>query len=357
MFSIGIIGLPNTGKSTLFKALTKIAVPISAHPFTTINPNKGVIEVKDGRLDRIRELIKPQKTTPALIEFVDIAGLVRDAHLGRGLGNQFLSHITEVNLLLEVARIFENEKVSHVENIIDPERDIEIIKNEILAWDEKIVSNFIGSLEKKMKSAPLDEEIKTVNELARKLKEFLKDGSWLAEKIKGLPQEIQIDTRNLGKEIALLSIKPLVFLFNVTEGKIKNQEKLKLSFPSSLFIDLKKEEEVSGLTDKEREELEVTSCLDDLIVDCYNKLNLITFYTIKGGKETKAYEMERDENIIVAAGKVHSDFQEKFIRAEVLSFKDLVDSGSWQKAKRRGLVHVEGRDCIVNDGDIIEFKI
>lgn len=359
MFSVGIIGLPNTGKSTLFKAVTKIAVPISIFPFTTIDPNKGIVEVKDKRLEKIKEIVKPQKTTPAIIEFVDIAGLVREAHLGKGLGNKFLSQISEVDLLLEVVRLFKNEKVSHVENVIDAERDIEIIKNEIAAWDEKIISNFVENLKKKIKSSPLDEELKIENELAEQLKKFLGEKTWLLERIKQLPGETQVDTKNLGRKLAVLSVKPLIFLFNISERDLTKEEetKLRTSFPYSFFIDLKKEEEISELSNKEKEELEVSSYLDDLILSCYNRLDLITFYTIKGGKEIRAYELKRGEEIIVAAGKVHSDFQKKFIRAEVLSFKDLIESDSWQEAKKRGKINVKGRDYIVNDGDIIEFKI
>ncbi|PIU42508.1 MAG: redox-regulated ATPase YchF [Parcubacteria group bacterium CG_4_9_14_0_2_um_filter_35_11] len=359
MFSVGIIGLPNIGKSTLFKAVTKIAVPISIFPFTTIDPNKGIVEVKDKRLEKIKEIVKPQKTTPAIIEFVDIAGLVREAHLGKGLGNKFLSHISEVDLLLEVVRLFKNEKVSHVENVIDAERDIEIIKNEIAAWDEKIISNFIENLKKKIKSSPLDEELKTENELAEQLKKFLGEKTWLLERIKQLPGETQVDMKNLGRKSAVLSVKPLIFLFNISERDLTKEEeaKLRTSFPYSFFIDLKKEEEISELSNKEKEELEVSSYLDDLILSCYNRLDLITFYTIKGGREIRAYELKRGEEIIVAAGKVHSDFQKKFIRVEVLSFKDLIESDSWQEAKKRGKINVKGRDYIVNDGDIIEFKI
>jgi len=359
MFSIGIVGLPNTGKSTLFKALTKIAVPISVRPFTTVDPNRGIVEVKDERLNRIKELIKPQKTKPALIEFVDIAGLVRDAHLGKGLGNQFLSRLSETDLLLEVIRVFKNEKVTHVENTIDPRRDIEIIKNEILAWDNKIILNVLEGLKKKIKSSPSDEKIKVTNDLMAELKNFLEERFWLSEKIKDLPQEIQEKVITMGKEKSLLSTKPLIFLFNITEDEITEQSKseLKLSFPSSFFIDLKGEEVASELTEEEKEELKITSFLDDLILGCYNKLNLISFYTIKGEKEIRAYEIKKNENIIVAASKVHSDFKEKFIRAEVLSLKNLLESGSWQEAKKRGFVNTKGKDYIVNDGDIIEFKI
>ena len=359
MFSVGIIGLPNTGKSTLFKAITKIAVPISIYPFTTIDPNKGIVEVKDKRLDKIKEIIKPQQTTPAMIEFVDIAGLVREAHLGKGLGNKFLSQINQVDLLLEVVRLFENEKVSHVENVIDAKRDIEIIKGEIGAWDDKIISNFIENLKKKVRSLPLDEELRAENELAEQLKNFITEKSWPEEEIKKLPPEKQSDIINLGRKLSVLSVKPLIFVFNISEKDITKEKKksLKSAFPYSFFIDLKKEEEMSELNESEKRELDVKSYLDDLILSCYNRLNLITFYTIKGGKEVRAYELKRGKDVIVAASSVHSDFQKKFIRAEVLSFKDLLESGSWQEAKKMGKISTKGRDYIVKDGDIIEFKI
>lgn len=359
MFSVGIIGLPNTGKSTLFKALTKIAVPISVHPFTTIDPNRGIVKVQDKRLDKIRDLSEPQITKPVLIEFLDIAGLVKDAHLGKGLGNQFLSHINEADVLIEVVRLFQNREVSHVEGTIDPRRDIDIIKKEVLAWDKKIISTFTENLEKKMKINSSDKKLKMTNEVVLKFKNRLEKNVWLSKGITDMSEEFKKEAKNLGKKIALLSVKPMIFLFNVAEDLIKekNKEELKLSFPSSLFIDLKKEEQIADLTDEERSELNVVSLLDDLILSCYNKLNLITFYTIKGGEEIRAHEIKQGERIITAAGKIHSDFQEKFVRAEVLSFKDFIRGTSWQEAKLRGFTNTKGRDYIVNDGDIIEIKI
>lgn len=352
MFSIGIIGLPNVGKSTLFKALTKIQVPISIYPFTTIDPNRGIVKVKDERLEKIKRLVNPQKVKPVLIEFVDIAGLVKGAHRGRGLGNQFLSYLSGVDLLVEVIRTFKNEKVTHIEGEIDPKRDIEIIKDEILAWDKKILLTFLENLRKKIKSKKFKKDIEE-QKIAEKFEEILEKGSWPAGEVKKWGEDRK-GAESLGKKIGLLSIKPLIYLFNTGN---KNQGEFENLFSPSLFTNLKEEEEISNLSEKEREEIKVTSYLDELILACYNKLDLISFYTIKGEREIRAYEMKKGENVIEAAKSVHSDFKEKFIRAEVLNFKDLIESGSWQEAKGEGKIQIKGRDYIVNDGDIIEFKI
>lgn len=350
MFSIGIIGLPNAGKSTLFKALTKIQVPISIYPFTTIDPNHGVVKVRDKRLEKIQKKVEPQKTTPVLIEFVDVAGLVKGAHQGKGLGNQFLSLLGEVDLLLEVIRIFENEKVIHVEKIIDPKRDIEIVKDEILARDKNIFLKFLEDFKKKIKFKDFEKGI------IEKFKELFEKNLWIYDAIEIMEEEEREKAKSLGKKLGLLSGKPIVYLFNINE-ELKGKEKLESLFPPSLFLNLKREEELLELTGKEKEELEIKSFLDDLTLACYNKLNLITFYTIKGGKEVRAYEIKRGGNILEAAEKVHSDFKEKFVRVEVLNFEDFIKIGSWQEAKEEGRIKAKGKDYIVNDGDIIEFKI
>jgi small GTP-binding protein len=292
-FSVGIIGLPNVGKSTLFKALTKKKVDIAAYPFTTIHPNYGVVTVPDERLKKIAEIIKPEKVTPTVIEFVDIAGLVKGAHKGEGLGNQFLSHIRNCDAILEVIRAFENPDVENVAGRIEPENDIETVKIEL--------------------------ELK---DLEAKEKENL------------------------------LSKKPVIYILN-TDGETQYQPP-KIEH---LVMNLKDEEGMTELSEKEIKELGLKSQLDQLILDCYHILDLITFYTVAGGKETRAWTVKRGANAPQAGGRVHSDFEEKFIRAEVISWQKLVEAGSWLKTREKGWIRTVGREYVVQDGDVIEFRI
>ena len=286
-FSIGIIGLPNVGKSTLFKALTKQPVNISNYPFCTIDPNIGIVTVPDKRLKDISKVIKPEKTTPTVIEFVDIAGLVKNAHQGEGLGNQFLAHIYAVDMVLLITRCFKDEKITHMEKDIDPKRDFEIITNELRLKDEK-----------------------------------------LAE-------------------------KPLLNICNIqTEGINKEFNKCDLK------IDIKLELETSELSKEEQKELELPpSKLNQLIKTCYQILDLITFYTITGGQETRAWTLKKNSFAPQAGKAVHSDFKEKFIRAEVINWEKLIKAGNWQKAREKGILQTQGKEYIVQDGDVIEFKI
>jgi len=289
-FSVGIIGLPNTGKSTLFKALTKKKVDIAAYPFTTIDPNVGVVAVPDERLKKIAQIIKPEKTIETVIEFVDIAGLVEGAHKGEGMGNQFLSYIRPCDAVVEVIRDF---KTSDITEEISPKRDIEIIENELLMKDQEIGDNVLTS-------------------------------------------------------------KPKIYLFNIKDNKEMSSAEQRRT---ALHIDLKIEEEASELSPAEIKELEIKSKLDQLILACYNTLDLITFFTVTGGKETRAWTLKKGCNALEAAGKVHSDFKEGFIRAEVIPWQKLVETGSWTKAKELGQIKIAGKEYIIQDGDILEFKV
>lgn len=290
---IGIVGLPNVGKSTLFQAITKKKVDISNYPFCTIDPNIGIAVVPDERLEKIADIIKPQKIVPAAIEFVDIAGLVKNAHKGEGLGNQFLSHIYAVDAILLVLRCFEDEKIIHVEKSIDPKRDFEIIK----------------------------EELK------------LKDSS-------------------TGSEQALFT-KPTINICNIKEGQKITQDR-----PwCDLEMDFKLELDASELSEEELKEFEIEPKLNELINLTYKTLGLITFYTIKGGEELRASSLKKGKTAPEAGGRVHSDFEKKFIRAEVVNYEKFLEVGGWSKAKEKGLLRTEGRDYIVQEGDIIEFKI
>jgi len=336
-FSVGIVGLPNVGKSTLFKVLTKREVKISNRPFTTLEPNVGQVTVPDQRLERIANLIKPQKVTPTKIEFVDIAGLVKGAHLGEGLGNQFLSHIRNCDSILFVLRAFENPEVENVLSEINPKKEIEILKIELLMKDLETIDKAIPKTEKKEKKKA---------DLLKKIKEKVLEGKMISE------IELNSNEKEEIKEYQFLTQKPYFCLVNIN-GRTEFE---KLETPH-LEMNLKEEEEILELSEQEKKELGVESRVEKLIEACYKTLNLITFYTIAGGKETRAWTIKEGSLAPEAGGIVHSDFKEKFIRAEVVNFEDFFKLGSWQKAKEMGILKIVGKDYKVKDGDIIEFKI
>lgn len=333
-FSVGIVGLPNTGKSTLFKALTKKQVDIADYPFTTIEPNIGIVPVPDERLEKIASVVHPQKTTETIIEFVDIAGLIKNAHKGEGLGNQFLSHIRNCDTIVEVVRAFENPNIEHVGGEINPETDIEVIRSELLMKD-------LETLERATEKTTAKKL-----ELLERIKDALSENKLIAELSLTKEEKLEI------KEYQFLTAKPTLYLLNV-DGKSSCPE---LHF-KHLVMDLKDEEGISELSESETKELGMQSQLDQLILACYNVLDLITFFTITGGKETRAWTLKRDSDVIAAAGRVHTDFAEKFVRAEVIPWQELVKAGSWAKAKELGLLKTAGREYIVQNGDILEFKI
>lgn len=298
---IGIVGLPNVGKSTLFQALTKKKVAIANFPFTTIDPNVGVVAVPDDRLDQLVKLIRPERTVPAMIEFVDIAGLVKKAHQGQGLGNQFLSHVYTVDAILFLLRAFMDPNIpAEVEN---PGEELVILQEELRKKDQEILEK---SLTKKQKTFPLP---------------------------------------------LRLSEKPALIVCNIRGDETALWPKCELA------IDCKLELEMSEMTPKELKELGLKPKLNLLIQRAYEILNLITFYTIKGGKEVRALPIKQGTRTPGAGGQVHTDFEEKFIRASVISYNDFLKAGSMTKAKEMGLLRTEGRDYVVKDGDVIEFKI
>jgi len=346
-FSVGIIGLPNVGKSTLFKALTQQEVDISNYPFCTINPNVGIVKVPDERLQKIAEIIKPPKITPTIIEFADIAGLVKGAHKGEGLGNQFLAHIREVNAILHIIRGFTDKNIKHVEDSINPNRDIEIVNTELIMKDLETIDKHIEKVRKEAKS-----DKKSIQELQT------------LEKIdKELNRGILVFNINLSKQeketiehLNLLTTKPVIHLLNIREDT-DYLDILKILPDNTLPIDLKIEMEYSELSSEELKELNLKSRLDVLIKTCYKILNLITFYTIKGGEEVRAWTVKEDAKAPEAGGIVHTDFKEKFIKAEVINYLNLLENGSWVNARSKGQIRIEGKEYIVKDGDIIEFKI
>lgn len=341
-FSVGIIGLPNVGKSTLFKALTKHPVDISNYPFTTIDPNVGVVGVPDERLDKLAELLKPEKTVPTIIEFVDIAGLVRGAHKGEGLGNQFLAHIRKVDMVLHVVRAFEDENIAHVEATVDPARDIEIIKTELAMKDLETCEKHFETLAKEIKGGN-----KKAEEEQRVLKRVQDNLNALAplEEIEGVERLAHLQLLNAKKTIVVLN------------GKDSPSPSAPTTPGPAIEMNIKLEEELSGLAPHEQKELGEESRLPRLIALCYHTLDLISFFTIKGGRELRAWTLEDGKNARDAAYRVHTDFGEKFIRAEVVSYEELIKTGSWSLAREQGFLRTEGKEHVVENGDILEFKI
>ena len=344
-FSVGIVGLPNVGKSTLFKALTKNKVDIAAYPFTTIHPNYGLATVPDERLEKIAQIIKPEKVTPTIIEFVDIAGLVKGAHKGEGLGNQFLAHIRNCDAILEVIRVFENPEVENVLGEINPEKEIEIVKVELLMKDLETLENLIPKVQEDTKK---DKKVFKKLEFLKKIKTAVSQGKLISEI--DLIEEEKLEI----KEYQFLTQKPIFYVLNINNVTRLNLVTLKAKF---LSMNLKEEEEISELSEEEKKELEVKSKLDQLIKTCYDILDLITFFTVAGGKEVRAWTLKRGKKAREAGGVVHSDFKEKFIKAEVIPWQSLVESGSWSKSRENGFLQIAGKDYIVQDGDVIEFRI
>lgn len=343
-FSVGIVGLPNVGKSTLFKALTKIKVDIAPYPFTTVHPNIGLVRVPDKRLTKIAEIIKPEKITPTVIEFVDIAGLVKGAHKGEGLGNQFLAQIRNCDAILEVVRGFEDSNVENVLGEINPEKEIEIVQVELLMKDLETLENLLSKAEKEKETK--DKTAIKKLELIKKIKDWVSQGKSISE------LNLTEEEKNEIKEYQFLTQKAVLYILN-TDGEIKE---LKPEF-KYLAVNLKDEEGISELSPEEKNELGMQSKFDQLIISCYNILDLITFFTVAGGKETRAWTLKRGGTTPLAGGIVHSDFQEKFIRAEVINWEKLVETGSWKETKELGWLKTVGKDYLVQDGDVIEFKI
>lgn len=344
-FSVGIVGLPNVGKSTLFKALTKKKVDIAPYPFTTIHPNVGIVAVPDERLEKIAEIIKPEKITPTIIEFVDIAGLVRGAHKGEGLGNQFLAEIRNCDAILEVVRTFSDQNVENVLGEINPEKETGVVNTELLMKDLELLDNLISKSEGESKSG---------DKLSLKKLGWFKKIRDIVSREKLISDISLTEEENLElKKYQFLTAKPILYILN-TNGKTPPSLPANVKY---LIINLKDEEEVSELSEPEIEELEFKSLLDQLILSCYNILDLITFYTVAGGKETRAWTLKKGLKAPDAGGTVHSDFKENFIRAEIIPWQKLIESGSWQKARELGQLKIIGHDYVIQDGDVIEFKI
>lgn len=358
---LGIVGLPNVGKSTLFNALTSAKAEAQNYPFCTIEPNVGIVSVPDKRLDMLADLVNPEKIVPATIEFFDIAGLVKGASKGEGLGNKFLSHIREVESIVHVVRCFEDENVTHVEGKISPINDIEIINLELMLSDLEIITNRLHKVEKLVKG---DKSYSKEFELLKTVKDSIEKEQPLRSI--GFSGEEMHLLRSFG----LLSIKPVLYVCNISEEDLLQGEDNKYvksvkEYASKegsevIVVSAKIEAEISQLSKKEKKEflselgLE-ESGLDKLINASYDLLGLMSFLTA-GPKEVRAWTINKGTKAPQAAGKIHSDIERGFIRAEVINYKDLLECGGTAQAKEKGLIRLEGKDYIIQDGDVVLFR-
>lgn len=358
---VGIVGLPNVGKSTLFSALTKNEVDINNYPFCTISPNVGIAPVADERLDKLWQLFPNGKLIPAAVEFVDVAGLVKNAHKGEGLGNQFLANIRNVDVILEVVRAFNNPDIKHVEENIDPLRDIGIIKSELILSDLQIIERRKNRVAKLKRSTGKEKEEAEVEwELLNIFEKNLNAEKWLSP-LPPMSDKLAREAAKISKNFSLISTKPLLYIINILENEDKEKiskdlNKIGLKNEEFIFVDAKLEKELDEMTNEDKVELNLKSNLDNLVRHSYGLLGLLTFFT-SGEKETRAWTTLKGSSAPEAAAAIHSDFQDFFMFANVINYQKLLEIGSWKKAKEMGLIRREGRDYIMQEGDTVEFVI
>ena len=334
--SIGIVGLPNVGKSTLFKILTKNDVNIANYPFCTIDPNVGIVTVPDERLDELTAMSKSAKTIPAIVEFYDIAGLVKGASAGEGLGNKFLTHIRETNAVLMVLRVFQSNEIIHVENSVDPIRDMEIINVELALKDLESIEKIYKKAEGDTKtSGPAQKQAIKDFEATKKVKEALEAGKNLAA-----PEFAEALENEKVSALNLLSAKKQVYLLNGTEADVSEDLKKKIAERGAGYVVA----DLSSATE-----------IPELVKKAYEVLGLISFFTT-GPDESRAWTIRQGSKAPQAAGAIHTDFEKKFIRAEVINCAKLLEAGSWSAAKQKGWLRLEGKEYVFQDGDVTEFR-
>ena len=358
----GIVGLPNVGKSTLFNAITKKNILAANYPFATIDPNVGIVTVPDKRFDYLVEKEIPEKVVPTSYEFIDIAGLVKGASKGEGLGNKFLSHIREVDAIVEVVRCFDDGKIIHVDGTIDPVRDIETINLELIIADLDIVNNRLDKVAKKARTTKNKDDLIEVEAL-EKCKKALEENIPLRQ------IDLDKDEKNILKSYSFLTLKPIIYLANVTEDDIGNEDNIYVkqvkeyaSKENAKVVSLCAaiEEELSELSKEDKQEMLEglglgESGLDKLITATYDILGLATYFTV-GKDEVRAWTFKKGMNAKKCAGIIHTDFEKGFIRAEVISYEDLIKCGSELKVKEAGKARLEGKDYLMQDGDICHFR-
>jgi len=357
---IGIVGLPNVGKSTLFNALTKSAGAEAAnYPFCTIEPNTGIVTVPDSRIEKLEAIIQPERTVPAIIEIVDIAGLVKGASEGEGLGNKFLSHIRQVDAIAHVMRVFEDDDITHVHNDINPKHDLEVIEMELIIADLQTVSKRHSKSESEAKSG--NKDAKAYLEEITALKEHLESGK-LAWDFTDDPEK-----REIFRDLHLLTIKPIMYILNVKEDQIGNfdvegfRKEAELG-PKTAIVPIcaKVEEDLISFSPEEAQELlEMTGLeepgLNTLIREAYHLLGLQTYFTA-GVKEVRAWTIHQGSTAPQAAGVIHTDFEKGFIKADVVAYDDFVECNGWAGSKEKGKQRLEGKDYVVQNGDLMLFK-